>query len=79
MEQVRKVVVVGAGTMGRGIAQVVAQALDFLCIALADLGAISERRTERLLNPDLSGHPPFLTREPGNLAQNNDAKDFDCR
>jgi histidine ammonia-lyase len=46
-------------------AQVVAQALDFLCIALADLGAISERRTERLLNPDLSGHAPFLTREPG--------------
>jgi histidine ammonia-lyase len=46
-------------------AQVVAQALDFLAIALADLAAISERRLERLLNPDLSGHPPFLTREPG--------------
>jgi histidine ammonia-lyase len=46
-------------------AQVVSQVLDFLAIALADLAAISERRTERLLNPDLSGHPPFLTREPG--------------
>ncbi len=46
-------------------AQVVAQALDFLAIALVDLAAISERRVERLLNPDLSGHPPFLTREPG--------------
>lgn len=47
-------------------AQVVAQALDFLAIALADLAAISERRTERLLNPDLSGgHSPFLTRDPG--------------
>jgi histidine ammonia-lyase len=46
-------------------AQVVAQALDFLAIAVADLGAISERRIERLLNPDLSGHPPFLTRDPG--------------
>jgi histidine ammonia-lyase len=46
-------------------AQVVAQALDFLCIGLADLAAISERRTERLLNPDLSGHPPFLTPNPG--------------
>lgn len=47
-------------------AQVVAQALDFLAIALADLAAISERRVERLLNPDLSGgHPPFLTRDPG--------------
>ncbi len=42
-------------------AQIVAQALDFLCIALADLAAISERRLERLLNPDLSGLPAFLT------------------
>jgi histidine ammonia-lyase len=42
-------------------AQIVAQALDFLCIAVADLAAISERRLERLLNPDLSGLPPFLT------------------
>lgn len=46
-------------------AQIVAQALDFLCIAAADLAAISERRTERLLNPDLSGLPAFLTPEPG--------------
>ncbi len=47
-------------------AQVVAQALDFLAIALADLAAISERRIERLLNPDLSGgHEPFLARDPG--------------
>ena len=46
-------------------AQVVAQALDFLAMALTDLAAMSERRLERLLNPDLSGHPPFLTREPG--------------
>jgi histidine ammonia-lyase len=46
-------------------AQVVAQALDFMAIALADLGAISERRIERLLNPDLSGHSAFLASEPG--------------
>lgn len=46
-------------------AQIVAQALDFVAIALADLAAISERRLERLLNPDLSGHPPFLARRPG--------------
>ena len=47
-------------------AQVVSQALDFACIALADLAAISERRVERLLNPDLSqGLPAFLAREPG--------------
>jgi len=47
-------------------AQVVAQALDFLAIAVADLAAISERRIERVLNPDLSmGLPAFLTERPG--------------
>jgi histidine ammonia-lyase len=46
-------------------AQVVAQALDLLVIALADVASISERRIERLLNPDLSGLPPFLARDPG--------------
>ncbi|HET7232640.1 MAG TPA: histidine ammonia-lyase [Longimicrobium sp.] len=46
--------------------QPVAQALDFLAIALADLASISERRIERLVNPDLSGDlPPFLTRDAG--------------
>jgi len=47
-------------------AQVVSQALDFAAIALADLAAISERRVERLLNPDLSqGLPAFLAHRPG--------------
>lgn len=47
-------------------AQVVSQALDLLAIAVADLAAISERRIERLLNPDLSmGLPAFLTEQPG--------------
>ncbi|HSM60107.1 MAG TPA: histidine ammonia-lyase [Longimicrobiales bacterium] len=47
-------------------AQIVSQALDLLCIAVADLAAISERRVERLLNPDLSmGLPAFLTEAPG--------------
>jgi len=45
--------------------QVIAQAADFLAIALADLGAISERRVERLLNPDESGLPAFLAGHPG--------------
>lgn len=46
--------------------QPVAQALDFLAIALTTLQAIAERRVERLVNPDLSdGLPAFLTREPG--------------
>jgi histidine ammonia-lyase len=46
--------------------QPIAQVLDLLAIALADLASISERRTERLVNPDLSGDlPAFLTRDPG--------------
>ncbi len=45
--------------------QPVAQALDLLAIALADLASISERRIERLVNPDLSDLPPFLTGDPG--------------
>ncbi len=47
-------------------AQIVSQALDLLAIAVADLAAISERRIERLLNPDLSmGLPAFLAAHPG--------------
>lgn len=46
-------------------AQIVAQALDVAAMAIADLASISERRIERLLNPDLSGLPAFLTPEPG--------------
>ena len=46
--------------------QPVAQALDFLAVALTTLQAISERRVERLVNPDLSqGLPAFLTSDPG--------------
>ena len=45
--------------------QPVAIAADFLAIAAAELGAISERRTERLVNPALSGLPAFLAREGG--------------
>jgi histidine ammonia-lyase len=46
-------------------AQIVAQAADFVAIALADIASISERRIERLLNPDLSELPAFLARDPG--------------
>lgn len=45
--------------------QPLALALDFLAIAMAELGNISERRTERLLNPALSGLPAFLTSDGG--------------
>jgi histidine ammonia-lyase len=43
----------------------VAMAADFLAIATAELGGISERRTERLVNPSLSGLPAFLTEDGG--------------
>ncbi len=40
--------------------------LDYAAIALTDLMSISERRTDRLVNPDLSeGLPAFLTKRPG--------------
>jgi len=46
--------------------QPVAQALDFLAIALTTLQALAERRIERLVNPDLSqGLPAFLTADAG--------------
>ncbi|MBA3969059.1 MAG: aromatic amino acid lyase, partial [Gemmatimonadetes bacterium] len=45
--------------------QPIAQVLDVLAIALADLSSVSERRIERLVNPDLSGLPAFLSPDPG--------------
>src|SRR5207253_3100870 len=41
-----------------------ALALDFLCIALSELGSISERRTFQLVSGQ-RGLPPFLTANPG--------------
>ena len=46
-------------------AQPVALACDVVAIAAAQLGTISERRIERLVNPALSGLPAFLAREGG--------------
>ena len=44
----------------------VAIPLDTLKIGLAELGSISERRIERMLNPTMSnGLPPFLAHESG--------------
>ncbi len=43
-----------------------ALALDYAAIAVTDLMSISERRTDRLVNPDTSeGLPPFLTPHAG--------------
>ncbi|GAA3323934.1 hypothetical protein GCM10020331_049790 [Ectobacillus funiculus] len=45
--------------------QPIAFALDFLSIAMAELANISERRIERLVNPQLNDLPPFLSPQPG--------------
>jgi histidine ammonia-lyase len=45
--------------------QPMAFAADFLAIALAELGSISERRTEKLTNDAFSGLPPFLVADAG--------------
>ena len=44
----------------------VAAVADFLAISIADVGALSERRTDRLLDPTRShGLPPFLAPDAG--------------
>ncbi|MEN6348958.1 MAG: histidine ammonia-lyase [Syntrophomonas sp.] len=45
--------------------QPIAFAMDFLKIAVAELAGISERRIERLVNPQLNDLPPFLSPRPG--------------
>lgn len=45
--------------------QPMALAFDFLGIAIAELANVSERRIERLVNPQLSGLPAFLTAKGG--------------
>ena len=44
--------------------QPLALALDFLCIAMSELGNISERRTYQLISGQ-RGLPPFLIKDPG--------------
>lgn len=43
----------------------VAMAADLLCIAVAELGGVAERRLDRLINPLVSGLPAFLVSQPG--------------
>jgi histidine ammonia-lyase len=46
--------------------QPLAFALDFMAVAATELGSISERRTDRILDPTRSsGLPPFLAARPG--------------
>ena len=45
--------------------QVIAISLDLLGIALSEVASVCERRIERLVNPQLSGLPAFLTEKEG--------------
>ena len=59
---------IAAGTIvsgGNFHGQPVSQALDLLAMACTQLQTISERRVEQLVNPSLSGLPPFLARNSG--------------
>jgi histidine ammonia-lyase len=58
----------GAGRIisgGNFHGQPVAQVLDLVAMACADLASMSERRLARLVDPSLSGLPAFLTPDPG--------------
>ncbi|WP_249678282.1 histidine ammonia-lyase [Pseudomonas abieticivorans] len=45
--------------------QSVAMAADMLAITVAEIGAIAERRLDRMINPLVSGLPAFLVSQPG--------------
>jgi histidine ammonia-lyase len=45
--------------------QPIALAMDLLKIAMAEMANIGERRVERMVNPQLSDLPPFLSPKPG--------------
>ena len=45
--------------------QPIALSMDFLGLAISELGSISERRIEKLTNPGLSSLPAFITEDSG--------------
>ena len=45
--------------------QYLALAMDFLAIAIAELGSISEQRIEKMINPAISDLPAFLMKKSG--------------
>ncbi|MCL6654903.1 histidine ammonia-lyase [Agrobacterium rubi] len=47
------------------VAPALGLAADALAIAIAQISAMSERRIDRLVNPLVSGLPPFLASDPG--------------
>ncbi|WP_342212884.1 HAL/PAL/TAL family ammonia-lyase [Rhizobium sp. CFBP 8762] len=52
-------------SQAHAVAPALAMAMDSLAIAMAQIAAMSERRIDRLVNPLVSGLPPFLATDPG--------------
>lgn len=52
-------------SQAHGVGASIGLAMDTLAIAVAEVGAMSERRIDRLLNPLVSGLPAFLARGSG--------------
>ncbi|WP_242126671.1 histidine ammonia-lyase [Sphingobium sp. Sx8-8] len=52
-------------SQAHAVAAGLAMALDATAIAVAHLGMVAERRLDRLVNPLVSGLPPFLSSDPG--------------
>ena len=52
-------------SQAHGVGASIGLAMDVLAIAVAEVGAMSERRIDRLLNPLVSGLPAFLARGSG--------------
>ncbi len=51
--------------VAHGVASGLGLAMDYLATAVAQLGGMSERRLDRMLNPLVSGLPPFLADQGG--------------
>ncbi|OLP42427.1 HAL/PAL/TAL family ammonia-lyase [Rhizobium oryziradicis] len=52
-------------SQAHAVAPALGQAADSLAIAIAQIAAMSERRVDRLVNPLVSGLPPFLASDAG--------------
>jgi histidine ammonia-lyase len=52
-------------SQAHAVAPALGQAADSLAIAIAQVSAMSERRMDRLVNPLVSGLPPFLASDAG--------------
>lgn len=52
-------------SQAHGVGASIGLALDSLAVAVAEVGAMSERRVDRLLNPLVSGLPAFLASNSG--------------